>query len=43
MEPPFREDLSTVAEEYPLLDAVIRQLLVKTLRVGKDLACVTDL
>jgi hypothetical protein len=38
-EQPFREDLSPEAEEQPLLEAVTRQLLVKTLRAGKDLAC----
>jgi hypothetical protein len=35
-EPPFSEDLSTEAEEQALLEAVTRQLLVKTLRDGKD-------
>jgi hypothetical protein len=39
MEPPFREDLNPVAQEYPLVYAVTRQLLMKTLRAGKDLAC----
>jgi hypothetical protein len=28
----------TKAEEYPLLGAVTKQLLVKTLRAGKDIA-----
>jgi hypothetical protein len=28
-EPPFREDLSAVAEEFPLLEAVTREHLVK--------------
>jgi hypothetical protein len=36
-EPPFREDLDPGAEDYPLLEAVTRQLLVKTLRAGKAL------
>jgi hypothetical protein len=39
-EPPFREDLSTEAEEYQLLEVFTRQLLLKRLWVGKDLACV---
>jgi hypothetical protein len=39
--PPFRQDLSPEAEAEPLLQAVIRQLRVKTLRARKDLACVT--
>jgi hypothetical protein len=39
MEPPFREDLSADAEEYPLLEAVTRQRLVKTQQAGRDLAC----
>jgi hypothetical protein len=39
MKPPFREDLSPEAEKWPLLGAVIRQLLVKTLPAGKYLAC----
>jgi hypothetical protein len=34
-EPPFREDLNPEAEEYPLLDAVTRQLVVKILRAGR--------
>jgi hypothetical protein len=29
-EPPFREDLNTEAEEFPLLEAVTRQRLVDT-------------
>jgi hypothetical protein len=33
---PFREDLSPEAEDYPLLEAVTKQLLVKTLQVGKE-------
>jgi hypothetical protein len=37
-EPSFREDLSPEAEEYSLLEAVTRQLLMKTLRAGKDVA-----
>jgi hypothetical protein len=36
-EPPFREDLSPETEEQPLLEAVTRQLLVKTLQAGKKL------
>jgi hypothetical protein len=39
MEPPFREDLSAKAEKYPLLEAVIRERLMKTQQAGKDLAC----
>jgi hypothetical protein len=38
-EPPFREDLSPEAEKQPMSEAVTRQLLVKTLRARKDLAC----
>jgi hypothetical protein len=38
-EPSFREDLSPEVEEQPLLEAVTRKRLVKTLRVGNDLAC----
>jgi hypothetical protein len=34
-EPPLREDLSTEAEESPLLEAVTRERLVKTQRAGK--------
>jgi hypothetical protein len=34
----FREDMSPEAEEYTLLEAATRQLLVKTLRAGKDFA-----
>jgi hypothetical protein len=37
MEPPFREDMSPEAEDYPLLEAVTRQLLVKTLGAGKKI------
>jgi hypothetical protein len=33
-------DLSAEAEESPILEAVTRQLLVKTQQAGKDLACV---
>jgi hypothetical protein len=29
-EPPLREDLSSEAEEFPLLEAVIRERFVKT-------------
>jgi hypothetical protein len=36
---PFREELSTEAEEEPLLEAVNRKCLVKTLQAGKDIAC----
>jgi hypothetical protein len=36
--PPLREDLSPEAENEPLLQAVTRQLLVKTQRSVKDLA-----
>jgi hypothetical protein len=36
----FREDLNPGnREEYPLLEAVIRQLLLNTLRGGKDITC----
>jgi hypothetical protein len=38
-EPPFREDLSTEAEESPLLEAVTRERLVKAQKAEKDLAC----
>jgi hypothetical protein len=37
-EPPFREYLSPEAKEQPLLVAVARKRLVKTLQAGKDLA-----
>jgi hypothetical protein len=37
-EPPFREDVSAEAEESPLLEAVTRELLVKTPQAGKGLA-----
>jgi hypothetical protein len=37
-EPQFREDLSPEAEEWPLLEAVTRQLLEKALRAGKTSA-----
>jgi hypothetical protein len=33
----FREDLSTKTEEYPLLETVTRQLLLRTLWAEKDL------
>jgi hypothetical protein len=36
---PFRKDLSVEAEEYPLLEAVTRERLVKTQQIVKDLAC----
>jgi hypothetical protein len=32
-------DLSTVAEEFPLLGDVTKQRLMKTLQAGEDLAC----
>jgi hypothetical protein len=38
-EPPFREDLSAKAEESVLLEAVMRERLVKTQQAGKDLVC----
>jgi hypothetical protein len=38
-ESPSREDLSSEAEESPLLEAVTRERLVKTQQAGKDLAC----
>jgi hypothetical protein len=31
--------MNAEAEEFPLLEAVIRQRLVKTKKGGKDLAC----
>jgi hypothetical protein len=37
-EPPFREDFRTDAEEQPLLEAITRNCLVKTLQAGKDSA-----
>jgi hypothetical protein len=40
-ETPLRDGLSTEAEEYPLPEAVTRQLLVKTLRAGKYSSSVT--
>jgi hypothetical protein len=36
MKPPFSEDLSPEAEDQSLFEAVIRQLLLGTLRAGKD-------
>jgi hypothetical protein len=36
-EQPFREDLSAEVEESPLLEAVIRERLVKTQQAGKGL------
>jgi hypothetical protein len=36
---PDSNDVSTEAEESPLLRAVTKQRLVKTLQVGEDLAC----
>jgi hypothetical protein len=38
-EPRLREDLSAEVEELPLLEAVTRRGLVKTLHAGEDLAC----
>jgi hypothetical protein len=32
---PFRQNFSMEAQEYPLLEAVTRQLLVKTFQAGK--------
>jgi hypothetical protein len=37
-EPPFRENLNPDVENWPLLEAVTRKRLVKTLLAGKDLA-----
>jgi hypothetical protein len=37
-EPPFREDLSAEAEEFPLLEVVTRERPVKTQQAGKGLA-----
>jgi hypothetical protein len=34
-----RENLSTEAENFPLLEAVTRERLVKTQQAGKDLTC----
>jgi hypothetical protein len=39
MESPDSSDVSTEAEESPLLEAVVREWLVKTLQAGGDLAC----
>jgi hypothetical protein len=36
-EPPFREDGSTEAEEWPFLEAVTRKRLVKTLQAEKKI------
>jgi hypothetical protein len=36
-EPPFREGLSSEAEESPLLEAVTRERLMKTQQAGKGL------
>jgi hypothetical protein len=36
---PFREVVSTEAEESPLLEAVTTEQLVRTHQAGKDLAC----
>jgi hypothetical protein len=35
--PPFREDLSVEAEEFPLLEAVTMECLAKTQQAGKGL------
>jgi hypothetical protein len=37
--PPLRQDLRTEAEEYPLLEAVTRKRLEKTVQAVKDLSC----
>jgi hypothetical protein len=37
-EPPFREDSSAEAEEFPLLEAVTTERLVKIQQAGKSLA-----
>jgi hypothetical protein len=34
-EPPFREDLSAEAEQFPLLEAITRERLVKIQQAGK--------
>jgi hypothetical protein len=34
-ESPFREDLRPEAEDYPSLEAVTRQILLKKLEAGK--------
>jgi hypothetical protein len=36
-EPPFRQDLNVEAKESPVLEAVIRERLMKTQQAGKDL------
>jgi hypothetical protein len=36
---PNSKDMSTEAEESPLLEAVAREWLVKTQQAGEDLAC----
>jgi hypothetical protein len=36
-EPPFRKELCVEVEEFPLLEAVVRERLVKTQQAGKDL------
>jgi hypothetical protein len=38
-EPPSTEYLRAEAEEFPLLEAVTRERLVKTQQAGKDSAC----
>jgi hypothetical protein len=38
-DPPDSKDVSTEAEESPLLRTVSKQRLVKTLQAGEDLAC----
>jgi hypothetical protein len=37
-EPPFREDLIAEAEEFPVLEVVTRERLVKAQQIGKHLA-----
>jgi hypothetical protein len=41
-EPPFREDLSAEAEESPLLEAVTRERLVKTVGWKRFSGCCGD-
>lgn len=43
MELPFRENLRLEADVQPLLQAITRQLLEKTLQAGKDSMCASDL
>jgi hypothetical protein len=37
--PPDSNDVSTESEEYPLLEAVARERLLKSLQTGEDLVC----